>query len=50
VVSIFVWGFVLTYAFLYLVNLISPVRASDAIQKSGLDAEEIGVEAYPEFK
>ena len=50
VVSIFVWGFVLTYAFLYLINLISPVRASDAIQKSGLDAEEIGVEAYPEFK
>jgi len=49
VVSIVVWGFVLTYAFLFLLNLVAPVRASDEIQKKGLDAEEIGVEAYPEF-
>ena len=49
VVSIVLWGFVLTYAFLFLLNLVSPVRASDEIQKKGLDAEEIGIEAYPEF-
>lgn len=49
VVSIVLWGFVLTYAFLFLLNLVAPVRASDEIQKKGLDAEEIGVEAYPEF-
>ena len=49
VVSILLWGFVLTYAFLFLLNLVAPVRASDEIQKKGLDAEEIGIEAYPEF-
>ena len=49
VVSIVLWGFVLTYAFLFLLNLAAPVRASDEIQKKGLDAEEIGIEAYPEF-
>ena len=43
------FGFVLTYAFLTLLNIFAPVRASDAIQKKGLDAEEIGIEAYPEF-
>ena len=42
-------GFVLTYAFLFLLNLVAPVKASDDIQKKGLDAEEIGIEAYPEF-
>ena len=49
VVSIVLWGFILTYAFLFLLNLVAPVRASDEIQKKGLDAEEIGIEAYPEF-
>ena len=49
VLAIMLWGFVLTYAFLFLLNLVAPVRASDEIQKKGLDAEEIGVEAYPEF-
>ena len=43
------FGFVLTYLFLHLLNIFAPVRASDAIQKKGLDAEEIGIEAYPEF-
>ena len=49
VASIAVWGFVLTYVFLFLLNLLAPVTASEAIQKKGLDAEEIGIEAYPEF-
>ena len=49
VASIAVWGFVLTYAFLFLLNYLAPVTASEAIQKKGLDAEEIGIEAYPEF-
>lgn len=49
VLAIASWGFVLTFVFLYLLNFIAPVRASEAIQKKGLDAEEIGIEAYPEF-
>ena len=50
VLSIAAWGFVLTYAFLFLLNMVVPVTASEEIQKKGLDAEEIGIEAYPEFK
>ena len=49
VLCILGFGFFLTYAFLFILNLFAPVRASDAIQKKGLDAEEIGIEAYPEF-
>ena len=49
VASIAAWGFVLTYVFLTVLNTFAPVRASDEIQKKGLDAEEIGIEAYPEF-
>ena len=49
VFAIIAFGIALTYAFLFLVNMFAPVRASDEIQKRGLDAEEIGVEAYPEF-
>tara|TARA_B100000700_G_C15022039_1_gene846236 strand:- start:140 stop:1384 length:1245 start_codon:yes stop_codon:yes gene_type:complete len=49
VLCILGFGFFLTYAFLFVLNLFAPVRASDAIQKKGLDAEEIGIEAYPEF-
>ena len=49
VLCILGFGVFLTYAFLFILNLFAPVRASDAIQKKGLDAEEIGIEAYPEF-
>jgi len=49
VLCILGFGFFLTYTFLFILNLFAPVRASDAIQKKGLDAEEIGIEAYPEF-
>jgi len=49
VASIAAWGFVLTYVFLTVLNTFAPVRASEDIQKKGLDAEEIGIEAYPEF-
>ena len=47
--AIAAWGFVLTFVFLYLLNFLVAVAASEEIQKKGLDAEEIGVEAYPEF-
>ena len=49
VLCILGFGVFLTYVFLFVLNLFAPVRASDSIQKKGLDAEEIGIEAYPEF-
>jgi len=44
------FGFLASYASVYLINLFMPIRASDEEQSVGLDVSEIGVEAYPEFK
>ncbi|MDA9617890.1 ammonium transporter [Pseudomonadota bacterium] len=44
------FGFLASYASVYLINLVMPIRASDEEQSVGLDVSEIGVEAYPEFK
>ena len=50
VISIAGFGFIASYGAVYLINMISPIRATDEEQALGLDASEIGVEAYPEFK
>ena len=44
------FGFLASYASVYLINRVMPIRASDEEQSVGLDVSEIGVEAYPEFK
>jgi Amt family ammonium transporter len=50
VISIAGFGFMASYGAVYLINMITPIRATDEEQAVGLDASEIGVEAYPEFK
>ena len=50
VISIAGFGFMASYGAVYLINMITPIRATDEEQSLGLDASEIGVEAYPEFK
>ena len=50
VISIAGFGFLASYGAVYLINMITPIRATDEEQALGLDASEIGVEAYPEFK
>ncbi len=50
VLSIAGFGFIASYGAVYLINKVTPIRASDEEQAIGLDASEIGVEAYPEFK
>jgi len=35
---------------MYIINKITPFRASDDEQQQGLDIDECGVEAYSEFK
>jgi Amt family ammonium transporter len=50
VISIAGFGFIASYGAVYLINMITPIRATDEEQALGLDASEIGVEAYPEFK
>ena len=50
VISIAGFGFIASYVAVYLINMVTPIRATDEEQALGLDASEIGVEAYPEFK
>ena len=50
VIAIGGFGFIASYGSVYLINMITPIRASDEEQAIGLDVSEIGVEAYPEFK
>ena len=35
---------------IFVINMVMPIRATDEEQDMGLDASEIGVESYPEFK
>ena len=50
VVFVGVFVFVSSYVFLYILHKIMPVRAKRDQEMQGLDVEECGLEAYPEFK
>ena len=45
-----VFAFTASFVVMYIINKISPFRAADDEQLQGLDIEECGLEAYPEFK
>ena len=50
VIAIAGFTFVASLVTILAINSVSPIRATDEEQALGLDASEIGVEAYPEFK
>ena len=50
VVVVAVFAFSISFVVLYAINKISKFRAEDDVQLEGLDVNECGVEAYPEFK
>jgi len=50
VVIIGVFAFVSSYIVIYIINKFITFRAADDVQVEGLDVNEVGVEAYPEFK
>lgn len=50
VVLVAVFAFVSSYIVLFVLNKIVTLRASNDIELEGLDVNECGVEAYPEFK
>ena len=50
VVEVAVLAFVSSYIIIFVINKIVPFRATDEVQVQGLDVNEVGVEAYPEFK
>jgi Amt family ammonium transporter len=45
-----VFAFVSSFIVLFIINKISKFRAIDDVQLEGMDVNECGVEAYPEFK
>ena len=45
-----VFAFVSSYIVLFIINKIVPLRAESDEEMQGLDVEECGLEAYPEFK
>ena len=50
VIVIGIFAFVSSFVVIYIINKIVKFRAEDDVQVEGLDVNEVGVEAYPEFK
>jgi Amt family ammonium transporter len=50
IVVIGIFAFVTSYIVLYIINKVIAFRADDDTQVEGLDVNECGLEAYPEFK
>jgi len=50
VIVVAVFAFVSSFIVLFAINKISHFRAEDDAQQEGMDVNECGVEAYPEFK
>lgn len=50
VIVVAIFAFVVSYVILYIINKVMPLRADKDEEVQGLDVEECGVEAYPEFK
>ncbi len=50
VIVIGVFAFVSSYIVLFVINKLMPLRANSDEESQGLDVEECGLEAYPEFK
>ncbi len=50
IVVVALFAFVSSYIVLFIINKLVAFRANDDVQLEGLDVEEVGVEAYPEFK
>ncbi|MCB4750381.1 MAG: ammonium transporter [Sulfurovum sp.] len=50
VIIVGLFAFTSSFVVLYLINKFIPFRANDEEQVQGLDIEECGLEAYPEFK
>ncbi len=45
-----VFAFSTSFAVIYIINIFSKFRADDEAQQEGMDVNECGVEAYPEFR
>ena len=45
-----IFAFVSSYIVLFIINKVMPLRTTNDEELEGLDVNECGLEAYPEFK
>jgi Amt family ammonium transporter len=50
IIIVGIFAFLASYLILYIINKIYPFRADEDVETEGLDIQECGIEAYPEFK
>ena len=50
IIVVGIFAFVTSFIVLYIINKITPLRAENDEEMQGLDVDECGLEAYPEFK
>ncbi len=50
IIVVGVFAFCISFVVLYLLNKMIPFRAEDDVELEGLDVNDCGLEAYPEFK
>jgi len=50
IVVVAIFAFISSYIVLFIINKIIPLRPSNDTETEGLDVNECGLEAYPEFK
>ncbi|PLY06474.1 MAG: ammonium transporter [Arcobacter sp.] len=50
IILVGIFAFTVSYIVLFIINKIVPLRADNDEEMQGLDVDECGVEAYPEFK
>ena len=50
VITVALFAFISSYIVLFIINKIMPLRTTNDEELEGLDVNECGVEAYPEFK
>ncbi len=50
IILVGIFAFVSSYIVLFIINKVMPLRAGNDEEMQGLDVEECGIEAYPEFK
>lgn len=50
VIVVAIFAFISSYIVLFIINKIIPLRPNKDVENEGLDVNECGLEAYPEFK
>ena len=50
IISIFAFTFIVSLVIWFILKAVIGIRVSEEDEEAGVDASEMGMEAYPEFK